>query len=392
MFPKKTVRDIELSDRKVLVRVDFDTPMKGDQIADDARIREAIPTIKYLQEAGGRTILLSHLGRPGGKVDPSLSLAPAAHRLGELIGGPVAFSPEALGPQATAAVEGLSGGGLLMLENLRFHPGEEQNDYQFIAELAKFGEVFVLEGFAVAHRSHASVVGLPTLLPGVAGFGIEREYDALTGFLAQPERPFWALLGGAKVSTKIGVFQKLLPSLDGIILGGAMANTFLKHQGLEIGASVYEPESLEQAGEIEADAGRSNKSFLLPTDAVVGRGLDATKTRVCPVSEIKVDELLLDIGPETIEQIEAALGAVEQVVWNGPFGYAENPRFSGGTLSVARAVAARPKSLVVGGDTVAALGELDFKGDFTHVSTGGGAALEFIEKGTLVGIDALEDV
>lgn len=392
MFPKQTLRSLELYQKRVLVRVDFNVPLQGGQVADDARIREALPTIQYLQAAGAKVILLSHLGRPDGHFDRSLTLDPVARRLAVLLNEPVRKLDDCVGPHVREEVDKLYAGGLVLLENLRFYPGEEANDPVFASQLAELGEFYVLDAFSVAHRAHASTVGLSRLLPAVAGLGLEREYETVQSFLESPRRPFWAVVGGAKVGGKIGVLRRLLELVDGLVIGGAMANTFLKAQGYRLGSSVYEPGSVGVAGELLAQASRAGKPLLLPADGYVGLSPEATDARLSRIDGIKTGEMLLDIGPETLRLFEPALTQATQVVWNGPVGYAENPRFAQGTFKLASLIS-RPEvaSLVAGADTIAALDKLGFTARFGFVSTGGGATLEFIEKGSLPGIDALRD-
>lgn len=392
MFPKQTVRSLELYQKRVLVRVDFNVPLQAGQVSDDARIREALPTIQYLQAAGAKVILLSHLGRPDGHFDRALTLDPVASRLAVLLNEPVRKLDDCVGPHVREELDKLYAGGLVLLENLRFYPGEEANDPAFARELAELGEFYVLDAFSVAHRAHASTVGLSGLLPAVAGLSLEREYETVQSFLQSPRRPFWAVVGGAKVSTKIGVLRRLLELVDGLVIGGAMANTFLKARGYGMGSSVYEPGSVGVAGELLAQATQAGKPLLLPVDGYVGLSPEATDARLSRIDGVKTGEMLLDIGPETLRLFEPALTRAAQVVWNGPVGYAENPRFAQGTFKLA-SVISRPEvaSLVAGADTIAALDKLGFTARFGFVSTGGGATLEFIEKGSLPGIDALRD-
>jgi phosphoglycerate kinase len=392
MFPKQTLRSVEVAGKKVLVRVDFNVPLDSGKVRDDSRIVEAIPTIEFLRAAGAKIILLSHLGRPGGQFDRSLQLDPVAARLSELLDQPVKKVDDCVGPRVAEAVDSLEPGQITLLENLRFYPGEEANDAEFAKSLAQLGEIYVLDAFSVAHRAHASTVGLARILPGVGGLSLEREYEVVSGFLEHPSRPFWAIVGGAKVSTKIGVLRKLLSMVDGLILGGAMANTFLKAQGKEIGASVFESGSLGEASQVLEDASRSGRTIILPVDSVVGISLEANETEIKKIDDLHQDDMLLDIGPESVKAYQQALAAAGQVIWNGPLGYAENPRFGQGTFQIAETVTAlEAKSLIAGADTVAAITNLGFRGDFTYVSTGGGATLEFMENGHLPGIDALRD-
>jgi phosphoglycerate kinase len=392
MFPKQTVRSLEVAGKRVLVRVDFNVPLKDGRVADDTRIRDSLPTIEYLRAAGAKVILLSHLGRPEGTFDRSLTLDPVASSLAALLNEPVRKLDDCVGPHVREEVEKLYPGQVVLLENLRFYPGEEANDPGFARELADHGDYFVQDAFSVAHRAHASTVGVAGLLPAVAGLALEREYETVRSFLGSPRRPFWAVIGGAKVSTKIGVLRRLLALVDGLVIGGAMANTFLRAQGHTLGSSVYEPGSVGVASQLLASAAGIGKPVLLPVDGYVGLSPEATDARLARVEGIKTGEMLLDIGPESLKQFETALSGATQVVWNGPMGYAENPRFAQGTFKLASAVA-RPEiqSLVAGADTIAALENLGFGGRFSYISSGGGATLEFIEKGSLPGIEALRD-
>jgi len=388
---KKTVRDINVSGKRVLVRVDFNVPLDSGRVTDDTRIRAAIPTIQYLIDKGAKVILASHLGRPKGKVAPEFSLKPVAVRLEQLLGVPVAMASDCVGPEVESAVAHLEPGQVLLLENLRFHPEEEKNDPAFAAQLAKLADVFVNDAFGAAHRAHASTEGVTHFLPAVAGFLMQRELDFLGRAMADPERPFIAILGGAKVSDKIGVISNLLTKVDKLLIGGGMANTFLKAKGLDMAESLVEDQVLDTARSLMAAAG---VRLLLPVDAVVADAFDANaNARTVPVAAIPAGWRVLDIGPETVRQYEQALQGAKTVVWNGPMGVFEFPRFAAGTVAVAKALAALPDAVTIigGGDSVAAVEQAGVADKMTHISTGGGASLEFLEGKELPGVAALLD-
>ncbi len=388
---KKTVRDINVSGKRVLVRVDFNVPLDSGRVTDDTRIRAAIPTIQYLIDKGAKVILASHLGRPKGKVAPEFSLKPVAVRLEQLLGVPVAMASDCVGPEVESAVAHLEPGQVLLLENLRFHPEEEKNDPAFAAQLAKLADVFVNDAFGAAHRAHASTEGVTHFLPAVAGFLMQRELDFLGRAMADPERPFIAILGGAKVSDKIGVISNLLTKVDKLLIGGGMANTFLKAKGLDMADSLVEDQVLDTARSLMAAAG---VRLLLPVDAVVADAFDANaNARTVPVAAIPAGWRVLDIGPETVRQYEQALQGAKTVVWNGPMGVFEFPRFAAGTVAVAKALAALPDAVTIigGGDSVAAVEQAGVADKMTHISTGGGASLEFLEGKELPGVAALLD-
>jgi phosphoglycerate kinase len=388
---KKTVRDINVSGKRVLVRVDFNVPLDSGRVTDDTRIRAAIPTIQYLIDKGAKVILASHLGRPKGKVAPEFSLKPVAVRLEQLLGVPVAMASDCVGPEVESAVAHLEPGQVLLLENLRFHPEEEKNDPAFAAQLAKLADVFVNDAFGAAHRAHASTEGVTHFLPAVAGFLMQRELDFLGRAMADPERPFIAILGGAKVSDKIGVISNLLTKVDNLLIGGGMANTFLKAKGLDMADSLVEDQVLDTARSLMAAAG---VRLLLPVDAVVADAFDANaNARTVPVAAIPAGWRVLDIGPETVRQYEQALQGAKTVVWNGPMGVFEFPRFAAGTVAVAKALAALPDAVTIigGGDSVAAVEQAGVADKMTHISTGGGASLEFLEGKELPGVAALLD-
>ncbi len=391
---KKTVRDVDVRGRKVLVRVDFNVPIENGQITDDTRIRAALPTIRYLLDNGAAVILMSHLGRPKGKPDPRLSLRPVAEHLSTLLGKPVKFAPEPVGPQAEALTRALKPGEILLLENTRFHRGEKKNDPGFarrLAALAGPNGIFVNDAFGSAHRAHASVVGVAQYLPAVAGFLMEKELNFLGKLLTHPERPFAAILGGAKISDKIGVIRSLLEKADRLLIGGGMANTFFKAQGYEVGASLVEDDVLDTAREL-LNAGGSK--LLLPVDAVIADrfAADAAK-QVVTVDRVPKDWMILDIGPQTVSRFEEALRPAKTIFWNGPMGVFEFPRFAEGTFAIARTLAQMQEAVTVigGGDSVAAVKQAGVADKITHISTGGGASLEFLEGKELPGVAVLQD-
>jgi len=388
---KKTIRDVPVSGKRVLVRVDFNVPLEGGEVRDDTRIVAAVPTIRYLLDHKARVILASHLGRPKGKPTPEFSLRPVAKRLGELLGMPVAFVGECVGPEAEAAVAALKPGEVLMLENLRFHTEEEANDPEFSRKLAALADLYVNDAFGTAHRAHASTAGVAAYLPAVAGFLMEKEIDYLSRALEAPSRPFVAILGGAKISDKIGVVKNLLGKVDRLLIGGGMANTFLKAQGYDVAESLVEEDSVAIAKELLAQgAGR----ILLPTDAVVANAFAAdAEAKVVPVGQVPAGWRILDIGPETVKAYSKALRGAKTVVWNGPMGVFEFPRFAEGTFAIARALAKLPGAVTIigGGDSAAAVEQAGVADKVSHVSTGGGASLEFLEGKTLPGVAALAD-
>ncbi|MDW8051198.1 MAG: phosphoglycerate kinase [Armatimonadota bacterium] len=385
---KKTVRDIEVANKRVLVRVDFNVPMRDGQITDDRRIRESLPTIEYLLAQGATVILMSHLGRPKGKRDPEFSLRPVADRLSELLKRPVHFFEDCIGEAVEQGVQSLPPNSVALLENVRFYPQEEANDPEFARALARLGEVYVNDAFGSAHRAHASTEGVAHYLPAVAGLLMEKELHYLGQALAAPERPFVAILGGAKVHDKIGVIRNLLPKVDKLLIGGGMAFTFLKAQGYEIGKSLLDAESLEFAQQMLQQAG---EKIVLPVDVVVAPALEPhAPTQVVPVGSIPPDQMGLDIGPETARIFGEVVKTARTVVWNGPLGAFETPPFEAGTRAVLQAVAqSGATSILGGGDTAAAAEQLGFANKVTHISTGGGASLEFLEGRELPGVAAL---
>jgi len=391
---KKTIADIDVQGKRILLRVDFNVPLDPDDghVLDDTRIRAALPTIEYLRERGARLILCSHLGRPKG-VDDSLRLAPVARRLGELLGSPVKTTDDCVGPQVKEAAQALGPGEVLLLENLRFHPEEEANDPDFARALASLADVYVNDAFGTAHRAHASTAGVAAYLPAVAGFLMEKELTFLGKALASPDRPFAAVIGGAKISTKMGVLENLLAKVDRLLIGGGMACTFLKAEGLEVGQSLVEEAYAETARQIRERASQRGVMLLLSSDVVVGDrfAADARHQQVS-VKEIPPDWQIMDIGEKTAEAFVQALRDCKTVLWNGPMGVIEFEAFSQGSYRLAEAIAALNATTIVGGgETVAVVERLGLEGEFSHVSTGGGAALEFLEGRELPGVAALAD-
>ncbi len=390
---KKTVRDVELRGKKVLVRVDFNVPLSGGRILDDTRIRASLPTIQYLLSQDAAVILMSHLGRPKG-IDDALRLDPVAQRLSELLGLKVQYLSDCVGPQVEGAAKALRPGEVILLENLRFHPEEEANDPGFARQLASLADLYVDDAFGSAHRAHASTVGVAQYLPAVAGFLMEKELRYLKDVLASPERPFVLLVGGAKVSDKIGVLEHLSDKVDVMLVGGGMANTFLLAMGYDVGASLVEPERADVARRILSYMKASGKEVLLPVDVVVAQELSpGATTKVVPIAEVPHDWKIGDIGPRTVSAFEAAVSGARVVLWNGPMGVFEIPEFSAGTQAIARALAKLEGAvtIVCGGESVAAVDQLGLAERITHVSTGGGAALELLEGKELPGVAVLQD-
>ncbi|HAD06044.1 MAG TPA: phosphoglycerate kinase [Anaerolineaceae bacterium] len=390
MFNKKTVRDIDVKGKKVFVRVDFNVPVKDGVVGDDTRIRAALPTIQYLLDQGAAVILASHLGRPKGGPDPKYSLKPVADYLANLLGKPVAFAEDCIGPAAEAAAAALKPGEVLVLENTRFHPEEEKNDEGMSRALAKLADVYVNDAFGTAHRAHASTAGIAAFLPAVAGFLLEKEIKYLGQAIDDPKRPFVAILGGAKISDKIGVIKNLLKKADTILIGGGMANTFFKAQGYPMGDSLVEEEALETARELLAEG---KDKIRLPVDVVIADKFDAeAESRVMPVGPVPEGWRILDIGPETVAAYAKVISGAGTVVWNGPMGVFEFPRFAEGTFGIAKAVASSGAiSVIGGGESVAAINQSGLADKITHISTGGGASLEMLEGLELPGVAALLD-
>ena len=390
---KMSVKDIDLKGKRALVRCDFNVPLKDGVITNDKRIVAALPTIKYLSDEGARVILCSHLGRPKGEWLPEASLAPVAARLSELLGKPVRMSRDVIGEDAKNISETLKDGEIALLENVRYYKEETNNDPDFAKELASLADVFVNDAFGTAHRAHASTAGVADYLPAVCGFLIQKEIEVMGGALENPARPFVAVLGGAKVSDKIGVITNLLEKVDTLIVGGAMAYTFLKAQGHSVGASLCEDDKLDLAKEILEKAEEKGVRFLLPVDHVGAEKFDESAEAVAvPGADIPEGLMGMDIGPETVKLYSEALSGAGTVVWNGPMGVFEFKQFAEGTLAVAKAIAdSNAVSIIGGGDSVAAVTKLGFADKMTHISTGGGASLEFLEGKELPGIAVLND-
>jgi 3-phosphoglycerate kinase len=391
---KKTVRDVDVSGKRVLIRVDFNVPMENGHITDDRRIREALPTIRYLLDRGARVILGSHLGRPKGRVDEAFRLTPVAERLSALLNQPAPLLPDCVGPQVEAAVSRLQPGQIVLLENLRFHAEEEANDPEFAKALARLADLYVNDAFGTAHRAHASTAGVAAYLPAVAGLLMEKELKHLGEALDAPRRPFVAILGGKKVSDKIGVIRHLLTRANALLIGGGMAYTFLKAQGREIGASLCEADRLELAKELIDDAARRGVGFHVPVDVVAATAVTAeAEHKVVDAGAIPAGWAGVDIGPKTSARFAEIIKGAGTVLWNGPMGVFEIAPFAGGTRAVAEAMAVSGAVTVVGGgDTAAAVEEFGLADRMTHLSTGGGASLEFLEGRELPGIAVLQDV
>jgi phosphoglycerate kinase len=387
----RTLDDVDVSGRTVFVRVDFNVPLDGTRVTDDTRIRAAIPTIKHIQERGGRVVLASHLGRPKGKKKPEFSLEPAAARLAELLSLEVLLADDCIGDGAKKVVTDLRESQVAMLENLRFHPEEEADDELFARELAKLADIYVNDAFGSSHRAHASVHALPKLMPlRAAGLLVHKEVAALERLRGNAERPYVAVLGGAKVSDKIEVIEALMERVDELLIGGAMANTFLAAQGLKVGKSRIEEDKLALARTLMLKARERNIQLLLPVDVVVADSLKASKGTATDISTIGDDEMALDIGPRSVKAFGERLRRAKSVFWNGPMGLFENPAFAEGSFGIARAMADCSGFTVVGGgDSVAAAHAAGLADRYTHVSTGGGASLELLEGKKLPGVEVL---
>jgi phosphoglycerate kinase len=390
---KKTIHDIEPAGKRVLVRVDFNVPIVDGKITDKTRLVASLPTIKYLLDKGAKVIMCSHLGRPDGKPTPKYSLAPVAEAFAELLGQPVAFAADCVGPEAEAAVAKLQPGQALLLENLRFHAEEEKNDAAFSKQLASLAELYVNDAFGTAHRAHASTAGVTAFLPGVAGFLLSKEIEVLGGALDDPKRPFVAILGGAKIVDKIPVIENLLTKVDVLLIGGGMAYTFLAAQGCEVGKSLLDKERIPLAKELLERAQKNNVKLELPVDIVVTPELKAEAERkVVDAKEIPADWMGADIGPDTRRLFATFICDAATVIWNGPMGVFEIPALAEGTLAVAQAMAnSHATTIVGGGDSAAAVEQMGLADRMTHISTGGGASLEFLEGKTLPGVAALAD-
>ncbi len=392
---KKTVKDIDVQGKRVIVRCDFNVPMKEGVITDDIRIVSALPTVKYLMEQGAKVILMSHMGRPDGEPNMKYTLKPVAERLSQLLGQEVLFisSPVVVDDQVRAAAASLQEGQLMLLENVRFRKEETKNGADFAKELASLADIFVNDAFGTAHRAHSSTAGIADYLPAVSGFLIEKEVEFLGNAVENPKRPFLAIMGGAKVGDKIPVIENLLKKVDTLIIGGGMSYTFFKAEGLEIGTSILDEDSLELAGELVKKAEAAGVKLLLPVDVICADAFaNDAKTLVADKDKMPADMMGLDIGPKTVEIYRKAIAEAETIVWNGPMGVFEMENFAGGTRAVAEALAeSKAVTVIGGGDSAAAVEQFGLAEKMTHISTGGGASLEFLEGKVLPGIAVLEE-
>ena len=389
---KRSVSDADVRGKRVLVRVDFNVPLDGTEVADDTRIRAALPTIQLLLDRGAAVILASHLGRPKGQPDSRYSLAPVATRLGELLGAEVLTAGDVVGTEAQEAARSLAPGQILLLENTRFEPGEEKNDPELSKAFASLADIFVNDAFGAAHRAHASTVGVAQVLPAYAGLLLLKEAEVLSRLLEAPERPFVAILGGAKVSDKLAVISQLLTRVDALLLGGGMANTLLLADGKEIGHSLAEPDLVTQARELLEQARERNVDVLIPRDVVVADSIDSAEASTVSSSQVPPEASIFDIGPDTVREYCTHITTARTVFWNGPMGVFEKAPFSSGTVGIARCVADSPAFTVVGGgDSIAAIDAAGVTDRIDHISTGGGASLELLEGRTLPGLAAIPD-
>ncbi len=394
-MPKKTVKDADVKGKRVLLRVDFNVPLdiNTGAISDDSRIRASLPTIKYLVDRKAKVIICSHLGRPKGKVVENLRMMPIAQRLSELVGLPVSTACDCIGAEAESKAGALNEGDILVLENLRFHPEEEENDAGFAQKLASLADIYVNDAFGTAHRAHASTVGVAKYLPGVAGFLMNKELTVMGKLLDNPERPWACIIGGAKVSDKIGLLQNMLKKVDTLLVGGGMASTFLKAQGYEVGQSLVEDDKLDLARKLLQEAKEWKVPFLLPIDAVVAGEIKAgASTRVVPTNSIPAGSSIVDIGPKSIALFQNELKKCRTVMWNGPVGIYEMPQFGQGTRAIATLLSTLDATTIIGGGSSAeVVQEMGLTGKMTHVSTGGGASLRFLEGAILPGVQVLLD-
>ncbi|WML45982.1 phosphoglycerate kinase [Neobacillus sp. PS3-40] len=391
---KKSLKDVDVNGKRVFCRVDFNVPMQDGKITDETRIRAAIPTIQYLVDQGAKVILASHLGRPKGKVVEEMRLTPVAKRLGELLEKDVQKADEAYGEAVKAQIAGLNAGDVLLLENVRFYPGEEKNDAELAKSFAELADIYVNDAFGAAHRAHASTEGIAHYLPAVSGFLMEKELEVLGKALSNPERPFTAIIGGAKVKDKIGVIENLLEKVDNLIIGGGLAYTFIKAQGHEIGKSLLEADKIDLAKSFIDKAKEKGVKFYIPVDAIVADDFSAdANSKVVSIGEIPADWEALDIGPKTAEIYRDVIQKSKLVIWNGPMGVFEIDKFAGGTKAVAEALAESEGtySVIGGGDSAAAVEKFNLADKMSHISTGGGASLEFMEGKVLPGVVALND-
>ncbi|MCM3574836.1 phosphoglycerate kinase [Mesobacillus subterraneus] len=391
---KKTVKDVDVKGKRVFCRVDFNVPMKDGQVTDETRIRAALPTIQYLVEQGAKVLLASHLGRPKGQAVEELRLTPVAKRLSELLGKDVKKTDEAYGESVKSEIDSMNEGDVLLLENVRFYPGEEKNDPELAKAFAELADVYVNDAFGAAHRAHASTEGIAKYIPAVSGFLMQKELDVLGKALSNPERPFTAIIGGAKVKDKIGVIDNLLEKVDNLIIGGGLAYTFVKAQGHEIGKSLLEEDKIELAKSFMEKAKAKGVNFYMPVDAIVADDFSAdANTKVVAIEEIPADWEALDIGPKTAETYRDVIQKSKLVIWNGPMGVFEIDKFAQGTKAVAQALADANDtySVIGGGDSAAAVEKFGLAEKMSHISTGGGASLEFMEGKQLPGVVALND-
>ena len=390
---KLRISDLDLSGKRVFLRVDFNVPLSDGRITDDTRIEAALASIRYVMDKRGKLILASHLGRPKGKPEPKYSLRPVAVRLSELLKKTVLFAPDCVGPEVEKMVSDLPAGGVLLLENLRFHPEEEKNDAQFAKQLARLCDVYVNDAFGAAHRAHASTAGICAYVKqSAAGYLMQREIESLTHALTSAEKPYVAIVGGAKISDKIELIRNFIKIANTILIGGAMAYTFLRANGIETGKSLVEADKIDLAKDLLAKAAAKNVSIQLPLDHVVAPSLESASSHVTSVSQTPSDQMGLDIGPETVRRYSDIIKSAKTIVWNGPMGVFENPKFAQGTFAIARAVAdSNAFSIVGGGDSAAAVAQSGVESKITHISTGGGASLEFLSGQKLPGVEALTD-
>jgi len=390
---KLSLDDLDVAQRRVLIRVDFNVPLRDGVITDDTRMTAAMPSMQYVLDHGGRLILASHLGRPKGKPEPQYSLKPLVGRLSELLGRPVRFATDCVGPETESLANGLLDGEVLLLENLRFHAEEEKNDPAFAKQLAALCDVYVNDAFGAAHRAHASTAGIAAHVKlAAAGFLMQKELESLGHALTQAEKPYVAIVGGAKVSDKIQLIENFLNLATHILIGGAMAYTFLASKKIATGKSLVEADKISLAGELLARAAATGVALELPVDHVVAAGMDASESEVVPIDRTPADRMGLDIGPETIKKYSAIIADARTIVWNGPMGVFENPKFARGTFAIARVITeTKAFSIVGGGDSAAAIAQSGLESKITHISTGGGASLEFLSGQKLPGVEALHD-
>jgi len=391
---KRSIRDLDVQGKTVLVRVDYNVPLDNEgRVADATRITATLPTINYLREHGAKVVLMAHFGRPKGGPDPKLSLKPVAEELSQLLGAPVPLAPDSVGPDVEKMARALQPGQVLMLENVRFHPEEEKNDPEFSQQLAALGDLYVNDAFGAAHRAHASTAGIAKYLPSAAGLLMQKELEALGGILENPKKPFVAIVGGAKVSSKLGVLESMLQRVDKLLIGGGMANTFFKARGLEVGKSLLEADLVGTASDLDKRAKERGVELLLPVDVVVtDKVAEGASGDTVDVTAVPADRAIVDIGPKSVAAFRKALDGAGTVLWNGPMGVFEIPAFAEGTRAIAQALAESPATTVIGGgESVAAVEQLGLADKMTHISTGGGASLEFLEGRELPGVAALSD-